>query len=100
MRRTVIPPVEERRGARLGSPARRGSRRGDGADRTVELLTTDFFEQIGQFSTMRLWRQKVGTAPVYGRKGAPRGAPLHTDVSAPRPAQGLHFADWRFWTTV
>jgi hypothetical protein len=55
-----MPPDADRRGARCGPPAGRGGRRG--ADR-VE-ATRGFFEQIGQFSSSRLWRQKVGTRPV------------------------------------
>jgi hypothetical protein len=55
-----MPPEAERRGARCGVSAGRAGRRG--ADR-VE-ATRGFFEQIGQFSSSRLWRQKFGTRPV------------------------------------
>ena len=37
--------------------------------------TRSFLEQIGQFSTSRLWRQKVGTGPVYEPLHNPRRAP-------------------------
>lgn len=95
-----MPDVVERFGARVPAPAGRGSRRA--TDRVVVVVdsTRDFFEQTGQFSTSRLWRQKVGTGPVYERRRAPAGAlPKLQRLSGPA-AYGLHFEDWRFWTTV
>jgi hypothetical protein len=35
----------------------------DAAPLTVPGFARSFFEQIGQFSTKRLWRQKVGGTP-------------------------------------
>jgi hypothetical protein len=55
-----MPDDADRRGARVGAPGGRDSRRGGVARDAVLLLTRDFLEQIGQFSTIRLWRQKVG----------------------------------------
>jgi hypothetical protein len=56
-----MPPETDRRGARWGASAGRAARRGP--DRVVA-ATRGFFEQIGQFSSSRLWRQKVGTRQV------------------------------------
>jgi hypothetical protein len=72
-----MPPVVDFRGARVTPPdAGFDGRR---ATERVGLETRSFLEQIGQFSTSRLWRQKVGTHSVYeadpGRTtGAPEGA--------------------------
>jgi hypothetical protein len=57
-----MPEDVERRGVRAGPLAAplRGSRRATDR-RVVADSTRGFFEQIGQFSTSRLWRQKEGT---------------------------------------
>ena len=59
-----MPPDTERLGARVErTPAGRDSRRGTARAGLEETRDADL-EQIGQFSTSRLWRQKVGTASV------------------------------------
>jgi hypothetical protein len=55
-----MPPEADRRGARVGAPAGREGRRGVVRGAAVRCCLL----QIGQFSTSRLWRQKVGTRPV------------------------------------
>lgn len=102
MRRTVIPDDADLRGARARPPAAELSAR-DGrrsTDRDGDDVTGDFLEQIGQFSTSRLWRQKVGTGPVYERRRAPVvRAPFGNAAMSGGP-YAWQVADWRFWTTV
>ena len=88
-RRTVMPEVVDLRGARVTPPV--AGLDGRRATERVGLDTRSFLEQIGQFSTSRLWRQKVGTGPVYeadpertagAHEGRPRG---RTKISASDP---------------
>lgn len=70
-----MPDDADLRGARARPPpdsARDGRR---STREAGEDSTRDFFEQIGQFSTSRLWRQKVGIASsLRTTKGARSGA--------------------------
>jgi hypothetical protein len=74
-----MPDEADFRGARARPPAD-SAREGRRSTRDAgDDSTRDFFEQIGQFSTSRLWRQKVGIAPSLRTrrtttKGAPEGA--------------------------
>src|SRR5690348_14811083 len=58
-----MPDDADLRGARTAPvPAGLEGRR---ATERAGAETRSFLEQIGQFSTSRLWRQKVGTRSVY-----------------------------------
>src|SRR3954463_16759288 len=62
------------------------------ATERVGAFTRSFLEQIGQFSTSRLWRQKGGTRPVYeppcNARRAPEGARHHVRA-VPEPCLGV-----------
>jgi hypothetical protein len=104
-----MPEEVDLRGARTAPlPAGLDGRR---ATERVGLTTDAFLEQIGQFSTSRLWRQKEGTPPVYEARHhagqgipdagrAPRRAPVGPACLFGRSAYARQVADWRFWTTV
>jgi hypothetical protein len=78
MRRTVIPDETDLRGARVRPPLALSARDGRrSTERAGDDDTRSFLEQIGQFSTSRLWRQKVGTkASLRTTKGARWRAPF------------------------
>jgi hypothetical protein len=98
MRRTVMPPDADLRGARARPPldsARDGRRstRDAGDD-----STRDFFEQIGQFSTSRLWRQKVGIAPKSTNDASFEGG--STRGNSPRTTKGARAGALRYVTEL
>jgi hypothetical protein len=78
------------------------SRRGTERDAVLD-DTRGFFEQIGQFSMSRLWRQKEGTRSVYERgrnaRRAPRRAPVESQRRSAADAYGVHFPEVRCCTT-
>src|SRR4051812_47518086 len=96
-----MPDAVDFRGARVTpEPSGRDGRR---ATERVGLDTRSFLEQIGQFSTSRLWRQKVGTGPVYEADrlrttGAPPGA-RRVSAATATSRYARQVADVRFLTT-
>jgi hypothetical protein len=60
-----MPPLAERFGPRTGRESAGLDSRRATVRAGLEATRDADFEQIGQFSRSRLWRQNVGTGPVY-----------------------------------